>query len=104
MSMFTKSSHESCAICGESDQRALGEYHHTYGRANSPEILLLCYSCHKKITADQNLFPPRARSRKANEEDKRAFEDVSIGSLLELLGGRLKKRGMDKHGDSRPSV
>ncbi len=99
--MLAETSQRSCAICQESDPRVLGEYHHAYGRINDPKTkILLCFCCHRKITSDQNAFPPKARSRKASPEDKHDFEDVSIGSLLELIGKRLKKRGMDKHGSS----
>ena len=85
-----------CVICGDDDPRSLKEYHHIYGRSNSSETIILCLACHSKITHDQNQFPPKARSKKASEEDKRDFEDVSIGSLLELLGKRLKKKRVEQ--------
>jgi hypothetical protein len=96
--MLTKITEGRCAICGESDQRVLKEHHHIYGRANGAEKILICFNCHRKITDCQNQLPPNARNTKSGNVDKRDFEDVSIGSLLELIGKRLKKRGLDRHG------
>ena len=92
-----------CTLCGEADPRVLKEEHHIFGRGNGPETIIVCHNCHDKITHDQNLFSPKTRSKKANIADKEAFEDVSVGSLLELTGKRLKTRGnkqRDKHGHS----
>jgi hypothetical protein len=102
ISMITDFKGRACALCGEDDPRILMEAHHVFGRGNSPEIIIVCHNCHDKITHDQNLFPPKARSKKADQEDKRDFEDVSIGSLLELTGKRLKRRGLGKHGKHSP--
>ncbi len=100
--MTTRVINGKCVVCGEDDPRVLGEYHHTYGRSNDAKsVILLCFGCHRKITIDQNQFQPKVRSHKASDRDKRNFEDVSIGSLLELIGRRLKKRGLDKYADRR---
>jgi hypothetical protein len=83
-----------CTVCGESDPRVVREYHHVYGCTNGPEdTILLCYNCHKKLTEDQNALPPKARKRGAGRKGKLAMEFVSVGSLVELLGQRIKKRG-----------
>jgi len=96
--MRTKAIEGRCAICGEDDPRILMEAHHVFGKSNSPETIIICHNCHDKITHDQNMFPPKARSKKAPMVDKIRFEDVSTGSLLELIGKKLKKRGLGKHG------
>lgn len=98
MTMLTKFNTPKCIFCGENDPRVMKEEHHYFGAANSPETIWLCHNCHDKITHDQNQMPPKARSRKASYEDKQNFEDVSIGSLLEQIGMRLKKRGLKKYG------
>lgn len=78
------------------------EKHHIFGKSNSPETLIVCHNCHDKITHDQNLLPPKTRSSKASKADKQAFEDVAIGSVLELFGRRLKTRRY-KHGQDKRS-
>jgi 5-methylcytosine-specific restriction endonuclease McrA len=93
-----------CAICGEDDPRILMEAHHVFGRANGKEVLILCKNCHSKVTLTQDLLPPKKRSKHANEADRRSFEDASIGSLLELIGEKLKKRGLGRYGRCRKSV
>lgn len=85
-------------MCGEDDPRVTMEAHHVFGRANSEETLIICQNCHRKLTYDQNKLAPKKRNRKASKKDRLAFEDVSIGSALELFGKRLKKRGLEKHG------
>jgi hypothetical protein len=102
--MIKKEEERKCAICGEEDSRALKEYHHIYGLANSPDTILLCYNCHTKITQDQNLLAPKVRRRRSGKANMKNFEDVSMGSLLELIGGQLKKRGLGKHGDNCPRL
>jgi len=98
MLMLTKAIEGRCAVCGEDDHRVLKQFHHQYSKATSPETIILCHNCHDKITHDQNLLPPRARSKQASDAERRAFEDLSIGSLIESIGSHLKKRGLDKHG------
>jgi len=51
----------SCVICGESAPNVI-EIHHLYGRAVLDEEVPLCMNCHKKITDEQNKFPPNKRS------------------------------------------
>lgn len=92
-----------CVLCGESDPRVLLEKHHIFGRANSAETLYICKNCHSKVTQSQNMFPPKARSGKASITAKRDFEDVSTGALLELIGKKLKKRGLE-HGCGRKGI
>lgn len=94
----TKFSGAKCMVCGEDDVRVLKQEHHYFGAANSPETIWLCHNCHDKITADQNKMPPKARHRGAPEWDRLNFEDISVGSLLEQIGMRMKKRGMKKYG------
>lgn len=89
-----------CTQCGEDDPTVLKELHHIFGRANSPETMLLCHNCHDKITYAQNKLPPKARSKNAKPEDKGAYEDVTTGRYLELVGKRLQKRGFDRYGKS----
>ncbi len=96
--MNTKLISNKCMQCGEDDPRVLKEEHHIFGRANSPETIILCHNCHDKITHDQNKLPPKVRKRSATPEDKQALEDVTTGSYLELIGKRIKKRGMEKYG------
>jgi RecJ-like exonuclease len=98
--MITRNIQVSCAICGESDPRVLKQQHHVFGRTNGTETIWLCHNCHDKITYDQNQLSPKVRSRNATFDDKKALEDVSIGSLLELLGDQMKKRGLGKRGNS----
>lgn len=93
---------ECCAICGEQDTRVLKERHHLFGVSNSPETLLLCLNCHRKITEAQNSLAPSFRSRNASEKDKRAYLDVTIGAALELFGKYLKERGL--HGNRSASL
>ena len=92
-----------CAFCGEQDTRVLKERHHLLGVANSPETLLICLNCHRKITETQNSVAPYVRSRNASEEDRRAYVDVTIGAALELFGKYLKERGL-KHGNRNKSL
>jgi len=86
--------------CGEDDPSVLKEEHHLFGRANASETILLCHNCHDKITHVQNKLPPKARSKGAKPEDKQAYEDVTTGRYLEIVGKRLQKRGLDKYGKS----
>jgi len=90
------SNERKCIICGEDDPRLL-ELHHIFSHGVGEQVLL-CKNDHFRITHDQNLLSPHRRSRKANKEDKLAYELVSIGSLLELVGKKLKQRGLDKYG------
>jgi hypothetical protein len=90
-----------CAICGENDPRVLKEKHHTFGRANGNEILYLCANCHGKISRDQDSAGPKARNRNASDKDRLGFVLISVGSLLEVVGARLKLIGRDLHGNSR---
>jgi hypothetical protein len=93
-----------CKTCGEDDFRVIKEYHHIYGRNNDPEIIILCHNCHDKVTYDQNSsFSSMDRSKNANKKAKKAVEDVSIGSLLEIIGTHLKRRGK-KHGNRSKSL
>ena len=95
--MTSMTTERACVICGEDDSRVLFAAHHVFGRSNSPETIIVCRNCHDKITHDQNMFPPKTRSGKAHMADKRDFEDVSTGALLELIGKNLKKRGLGKN-------
>jgi hypothetical protein len=89
-----------CTICGEEDPRVLMERHHLFGRNNDNKIItIICISCHRKITIDQNMMPPSARKKGASEEDKRNFMIVSMGSYIEIVGKQLKKIGMKKYKD-----
>lgn len=81
-----------CSICGEDDSRVVKERHHIFGRNNSDEVTLLCRNCHDKITSEQNKFPPKARCKEADPEQKDAYMDASIGGLLKTTGDMLIKR------------
>jgi hypothetical protein len=95
--MTTNPINRACVCCGQDNPVVVKEYHHIYGKANGPETILLCYNCHTIITHNQNKFPPKERSKKADLINRRNFEDATIGSLLELIGKRIRTRG-DKHG------
>lgn len=83
-----------CVNCGEDDVNVI-EKHHVEGRNNSEWIKPLCKNCHSKITAEQNKLSPKVRSSKASLQNKRAFNLISIGALLKLLGDRLINLGME---------
>jgi hypothetical protein len=86
-----------CIVCQEDDERILMEAHHVFSKGNSPETIILCHNCHDKITHDQQLLPPKVRSKKASKENRDDVEYITVGSLLELIGKRLKERGLDGH-------
>jgi len=77
-----------CAICGEDDPDVI-EMHHIYGRNNSDLVQPLCKNCHAKITREQNKLSPKTRSGNAPPEQTIAFELVSIGAWLNLVGTQL---------------
>jgi hypothetical protein len=79
------------------------QYHHIFGRANGSDIsdiVVLCGNCHDRISSSQNLLPPKTRRKGASKRDKSRFMLVSMGSLLELIGTRIKKMGLESYGDS----
>ncbi len=82
-----------CAICGEDDKSVI-ERHHVDGRNNSEWIKPLCKNCHTKITAEQNKLSPKARSKDATLQNLKAFNIISLGALLRLIGERLINIGM----------
>jgi formate-dependent nitrite reductase cytochrome c552 subunit len=83
-----------CVNCGE-DNPNLIEMHHVDGRNNSDWVEPLCKNCHAKVTAEQNKSSPKARSSKASLQNLRAFNIISIGGLLKLMGERLIDLGME---------
>lgn len=83
-----------CVDCGEDDENVI-EIHHVDGRNNSDWVKPLCKNCHAKITAEQNKLSPKVRSSKASLQNKKAFNLISIGALLKLLGDRLINLGME---------
>ncbi|WP_440948339.1 HNH endonuclease signature motif containing protein [Methanosarcina sp. T3] len=77
-----------CVACGEDDPEVI-EMHHIFGRNNSDQVQPLCKNCHSKITKEQNKLSPKARSGNASPEQKRAFQLVSMGAWLTLVGTQL---------------
>lgn len=77
-----------CVVCGEDDPDVI-EMHHREGRSNSDNVEPLCKNHHSKVTKEQNKLSPKARSKNASPEHKRAFQLVSIGALLVELGTHL---------------
>ncbi len=88
-----------CAVCAEDDFRVVKEHNHIFGRNNSPIVALECFNYHAKNTYDQNMMPPKARSKNASKADKHNFILISIGSLLEIMGKQLKKMGLEDYGN-----
>jgi len=82
-----------CIICGE-DNPSVIEIHHLYGKANSDEAVPLCMNCHKKITDEQNKFPPDKRSGAA-------YAALSAGTFFRLLSERLVKVSHEVVNDGR---
>lgn len=84
-----------CSICGESDPRVLRkkEDHHTFAKCNGEEKGPICLNCHAKVTYDQNLLSPDKRKDKSKPNLPLLF--VSVGSLLEIIGKKLKDIGYD---------
>jgi len=82
-----------CALCGEDDSRILKKFeaHHIFGKVNSDEKVWLCPNCHIKITLTQNSFPPKIRSNNATDLQKFAFQLISQGELLIILGEKQKE-------------
>lgn len=78
-----------CFCCDEDDPRVIEE-HHILGKAYSDDIIPLCKNCHAKITAGQNLFPPKARSHKAPLKDRLAYTLSTLIYLIELVLKYLK--------------
>ncbi|NPE28391.1 HNH endonuclease [Methanococcoides sp. SA1] len=83
-----------CFNCVEDNPEVI-EMHHVDGRNNSDWIIPLCKNCHTKITAEQNKISPKKRSKKASSENLAAFNIISIGALLELIGKRLGDLGRE---------
>ena len=77
-----------CMNCGEDDPRII-ELHHIEGRTNSDELTPLCKNCHAKVSIEQNKFPPKARSKNASPDKRRAYRLVTIGALLVEFGKTL---------------
>jgi hypothetical protein len=83
-----------CINCGI-DKPALIEMHHVDGRNNSDWVEPLCKNCHAQVTEEQNKISPKARSSKTSLQNLRAFNIISIGGLLKLMGERLIDLGME---------
>jgi hypothetical protein len=79
-----------CIFCGEDDPLVL-EKHHTFGRAYSDDLVLLCKNCHTKVTAGQNLVAPKARSKNASLLDRLIYALLTFILLIELGIDTLKK-------------
>lgn len=78
-----------CFSCEEADPLVLEE-HHMVGKAYSDEAILLCKNCHAKVTAGQNLFPPKARSHKAPLKERLTYALYSLILLIEQILSYLK--------------
>lgn len=93
-----------CTVCPEDDPCVVAphhiEQHHIEGRGNSDIVIPLCLNCHAKVTTVQNKVPPKARSASATENQKAGYRLVTLGALLQLIGGRLIEFGheMIAHG------
>lgn len=83
-----------CTVCGEDDANVI-EMHHVDGRNNSDVVRPLCKNCHSKITAEQNKFSPKKRSKEASSGYLQAYNIISIGALLRVVGDRLVNLGME---------
>ena len=83
-----------CSVCGEDNSEVI-EMHHVDGRNTSDWVKPLCKNCHAKITAEQNKISPKKRSKTTSSENLTAFNIISIGALLKLLGDRLINLGME---------
>ena len=68
-------------ICGEDDPLVL-EKHHSFGKAYSDDLVLLCKNCHTKITAGQNLVAPKARSKNSSPLERLVFALLTFILLL----------------------
>ena len=79
-----------CFLCGEDDPLVIEE-HHPVGRAYSNDKIPLCKNCHAKITAGQNLFPPKARSHKAPLKERLTYALYSLILLIEEVLKTLKE-------------
>jgi len=80
-----------CFLCGEDDPTVLIiEDHHILGRAYSDDKIPLCKNCHAKITAGQNLLPPKARSHNAPLKDRLAYALYTLILLIEEVLKHLK--------------
>ena len=81
-----------CIVCGEDNPNVI-ELHHVDGRNNSDWLEPLCKNCHFKVTSVQNKVSPKARSKNASLYNLKAFNIISIGGLLKLMGERLINLG-----------
>lgn len=81
-----------CLLCPEDDPKVLDviEGHHILGRAYSDVKIPLCKNCHAKITAGQNMFPPKARSHNAPLKDRLAYALYTLILLIEEVLKHLK--------------
>jgi len=79
-----------CNLCAEDDPAVVKEYHHIFGKANSDEIILLCFNCHAKITARQNRLPKNIR-KCSNSRSKRAFKLCSMSALQNRISEEMMK-------------
>ena len=97
-----KTDNRVCAACGEDDPRVLKEEHHTFGRENGPDTIVLCRNCHDKITAVQNELVPSQRRASKDSVQKTAYKLRSIGALNIRTGEELIKISEDiqRHGKS----
>jgi len=73
---------EMCFGCGEDDFRVLKRFekHHIFAKANSDETILLCPTCHTKITSGQNSVSPKKR------KNKLGFLLLGQGELFKVIG------------------
>lgn len=78
-----------CFRCGEDDPVVL-EKHHLTGKAHSDDLIPLCKNCHAKITAGQNLFPPKARTHKAPLKERLTYALYTLILLIEMVLKTLK--------------
>jgi hypothetical protein len=82
-----------CCVCGEDYSEVIEFYdsdviasHHVDGKNNSDYKIPLCKNCHTKITLEQNSLSPADRSSNASSLKKRAFNLITHGALLKVMG------------------
>lgn len=67
------------------------EYHHVFGRSNSPVKIRLCFNDHRLVSQRQNELPRYIKKRTAPRKCHWVFILRSIGTLLEIIGRELGK-------------
>lgn len=78
-----------CVACGEDDWRVLEEHHIAGG--HSGLLVLLCPTCHRKLTMEQEHLPPALLSKNRDKFEDAIALVLGVVTFLETVWPLLKE-------------